>query len=384
MIELGVDELTLVLQLPLSVKAKMDPSDWPCMAEYMMKRFICKARFEGIFGEIRPECRPPMGYDIGFSFGEHNFFLAVAYHQIRIDMGVAIKFSAQALDYYTEKSGMKVYEFLKAVQDKAYTTRLSRVDLTADYIDEDIDVTDIYQSFIDNKAAVFREFRNKKTGEKSYRRCDLEYQGFLKGQEVPTIYLGSAQSNSRLRIYDKKREQIERNGTKLAKARACKNWVRFEGVFRHEFAHQIGENLLTVTNDNEYANLIANIMIQKFRIMVIDKGVIEDDTEYIKLLMSYISNQTFILKAPSSRNYDIAKSLTHLFFGSGAISTLYKIRSIWGEEAVKKILDFIYDYLKEYEPNDDCRYWLRKNTNDYRINYPAFDFFMQENISTRL
>lgn len=381
MLELGIDEFTLVLQLAPRLKAQINPFDWRQIAENLIYTFVERSDFLKIFGTSHLEMRVPQGYTVAYTYGEHNFYLAVAYHEDQINMGVAIKFSAQALDYYCEQSGLKVYEFLQTIQDKFYTTRLSRIDLTADYIDENIDVTMIYQNLMDNRIAVFREYISKKTGATAYLKCSMQYQGFLKGQEVPTIYLGSAQSNSRLRVYDKKREQMERNGSKLNKAKSCNNWVRFEGVFRNEFAHQIGDALLKIGTDMEFSNLIACTMVQKFRMMYVNDGVVDCDTEYTQMLLDVISNKTFILKSPSSRNYELLKNLRHLFYGSGVINTLYKIKEIWGNEAVSKLLKFIDDYLDEFEPNDDCRYWLRKNTHDYRKNFSDFDTFMRDTIS---
>jgi len=381
LLELGVDEITLVLQLSSHLKSQIALSDWCDIAKDMIYTFVDKSRFKTIFGDAIPEERPPSGYTIAYTYGEHNFYLAVAYHQFQVRMGVVVKFSAQALDYYCEASGLKLYEFLQVIQDNYYSTRLSRIDLTADYIDEYINVTNIYQNFIDNKVGIFREHLSKKTGELSYRRCDMQYQGFLKGKDVPTIYLGSPKSNSRLRIYDKKREQIERNGSKLNKAQKCHDWVRFEGVFRHEFAHQLSDELLKIKTDDEFANLIACTMIQKFRFMYMENGVVDCDTEYSQMLLVSIANQNFGLKSPSSRNYELAKSLVYLFHGSGVISTLYKVKIIWGDDAVTDLLTFIKEYLDEWEVNDDSRYWLRKNVVDYQKNYPNLDMFLKESIA---
>lgn len=385
MLELGVDEITLVLQLSQQLKSMYNNSfDWSTVAENIIDTFVGKADFKIIFGDSIPEKRPPQGYTVAYTYGEHNFYLAIAYHQLQMSMGIAIKFSAQALDYYCEASGLKVYGILQKVQDNAYTVRLSRIDLVADYINEGINVTTIYQNMMDKTIGIFREYVSKKTGEVSYRRSELQFQGYLKECEVPTIYIGSVQSNARLRIYDKKREQMERKGSKFDKAKKCSDWVRFEGVFRHEFAHQLSDELLNIKTDDEFANLIACTMIQKYRFMYIDNGVIDCETEYTQMLLDCISNGGFVLKSPSSRNYEISKSIGYLFFGSGVISTLYKIKAIWGDEAVTKLLTFIDEYLDEWEPNDDCRYWTRKNIGDYRINYPDFDLFMRDNLMTLL
>ena len=384
MIELGVDELTIVLQLKPEIKNSCNSFDWSAVAENIIHVFVDKANFLTIYGEKELERAPPKGYEIAYTFGNHNFYLAIAYHQYQMSMGVIVKFSAQSLDYYCEKSGLKVYELLQRITDDFYITRLSRIDLIADYIDEDIDTTEIYQGLMDKKIGIFREQVNKKTKELSYKKCPMKFRGVIKESDVPTIYIGSVQSNSTLRIYDKKREQIERKGSKFDKAIKCKDWVRFEAVFRNEFAHQLSNELLKIKTDDEFANLIACTLIQKFRFMHMVNGVVDCDTIYSQMLIDCITNNYFTLKSPSSRNYDIAKSFEYLFYGSGLISVLYKIKAIWGDGAISGVFNYINEYLKEWKPNDDCRYWLMHNEKDYKQNYPDFDTFLKQNLSTKL
>lgn len=384
MLGLGIDEITLVLQMPSGFKNQISPFDWRNVAENIIYRFVEKSDFNSIFGNRLIELNLPNGYTSGYTYGDHSFYLAVAYHQYQIDMGVVVKFSAQALAYYCEKSGLKVYEFLQKVRDNYYSMRLSRIDLTADYIDEGIDITQIYQSLMDKKIGVFREKISKKTGEVTYLRCDMRYQGFIIGREVPTVYLGSIQSNSRLRIYDKRREQIERNGLRAGMAMKCKDWVRFEGVFRHEFAHQLTDELLKIKTDDEFANLIAWTLVQKFRLMYIDNGVVDCDTEYTQMLLDCINNTSFILKTPSSRNDDLARSLSYLLLGSGLLNTLCKIKAIWGNTAIDTLMRFITDCIDEWEPNDDCNHWIVKNKDDYRVNFPDFEKFLDLSIAPRI
>lgn len=254
--------------------------------------------------------------------------------------------------------------------------RLSRVDLTADFIDEGINVTQIYNDLQRKRVAVLREYESEKTGETCYRKTIQKYQGYAIDGEVSTVYLGSVKSNSRLRIYDKKREQIERSGNKLDKAKRCKDWVRFEGVFRNDYAHQISEELLQIKSDDEYANLIACTLAQKYRLMYVENGVVDCDTEYTQAIIDSITNGNFALRAPNSRNYELAKNLSYLIRGSGVAPTLYKIKEIWGDKAVSQVLDFLMDYVDEWTPSDDCKRWLRVYKDDYQQGHPRFtDFF---------
>lgn len=382
MLELGIDEYTIVLQLPSHLKAMLSSKDWMDVAhEIIIRKFCDKSRFNEIFGEeLLMTHGLPEGYTHGFTYGEHGFYLAVAFHQYRADMGVVVKFSAQALDYYCKESGLKPYQFIQLIQDKMYTTRLSRVDFTVDYIDEDINVTDIYNDLIHRRVGLFREIESKKNQEIQYRRVNMQLRGIVREDEVPTVYLGSAKSNSRIRIYDKKREQIERKGTYYEKARICSNWIRFEGVFRNNYAHQISDALLQINGDDEYADLIACTMIQKYRFMYIDNGVVDCETEYTQMLLDYIKNGVFLLRSASSRNYELLRSILYIFSGSGVLATLYKIKMIWDDDSVKKLLMFLYSYLDEYDPNYDCKYWLRKNQSDYSCEYSDFDQFLKENL----
>ena len=190
------------MQISSSMKNILANETWEDVAEGMIGRFESLSDFKNVFGDKDLERKAPAGYTTAYHYGEHSFYLAVAYHTYYNEMGVVVKFSAQALDYYCENSGLKVYEFLQKIQHSDYSLRLSRIDLTADYIDENIDVTNIYQSLIDNKVALFREYTNKRTGKLDYQKVKISCTGFLQGEEVPTIYLGSAKSNCRLRIYN--------------------------------------------------------------------------------------------------------------------------------------------------------------------------------------
>ncbi len=382
MLEIGVDEITLVFQLSRNRKSVLGVRDWDSVAEELLEEFVKRAGFLSVFGDKEKEEKAPEGYKIAYKYGSHPFYFFFAYNPYYPDMGIIVKFSAQALDYYVEATGLEVYRFMQKVIYPDYTIRLSRIDLTADYIDEDINITRIYQNLMDGRISVFREYTSKKTGKLEYKKVSMGYSGFLKEQDVPTIYIGSVQSDSRLRIYDKKCEQIENKGTKFDKAVRCKNWVRFEGVFKHEYAHQISEQLFNISSDDEYLNLIALVLVQKFCFMTIDKktGKADVNTDYTQMLLDAINNKSFKLKAPSTRNYSLMCNIDYIFKGSGIMNTLYKVEEIWGVEAAAYLLEYMAEYLTdEFEPSNDCLLWLRKNKIDYQKKYPTFNLYIGQN-----
>lgn len=382
MLELGVDEITLVLQLPPANRSILRTTEWNCVAETLISKFEDKSDIKAVFGKRAREPKAPAGYTMSYKYGEHNFYFAIAYHEYQRDMGIVIKFSAQSLDYYLEAKNMMVYEFLQMVSHKDYTQRLSRIDLTADFIDEDIDISNIYQNMMDSKIAVFRQQLNEKNGKMEYRRVPMKFKGIISGQDVQTMYVGSEKSKSRLRIYDKRVEQIKHKGNKLEKAMNCNAWIRFEGVFRDEYAHQLSEALMTIKSNYEFANLIALTLYQKYLFMEVNNGVAGSPTDFTQMLIDCVFNNNFKLRAPLTRSYELARNIEYICHGSGTMTSLHKIKCIWGMDAVREVFEILADRLEyKYIPNDDCIFWLMRNTDDYRKHYPDFQDFINENLS---
>ncbi len=324
MLELGTDELTLILQITEDYKINIHDNNgefmWRIAAKNMIREFEKKSNIDNIFGERTPLLKSkPQGYDTAYTYGEHNFYFAIAYHKLMMSMGICVKFSAKSLNYYLEQSHLQVYDLIQNVQSDFYTTRLSRIDFVADYIDEDVDVTEIYNQYMKNKIAIFKEEFSIPKNELVYIKQNKKYKGILRGKEVGTMYLGSRRSNSMLRIYDKKTEQIENNGIHLEKAIRIKNWVRFEVEFRGKYSHQITTELLKIKNSKQYADLISSTILQKYRFMHVNKKNSKADypTYFTEILIDSIENQNFCLSAPSTRNYELIKSVGYLLHESG-------------------------------------------------------------------
>ena len=357
MLELGIDEATIVLKANPK-HAYCSGLPWELHAEVIINTFAQKADFKNVLGRRTTEEKAPAGYTKAYHYGSHNFYFALAYHPEQKTMGVVVKFSAQALDYYLQHRNIKFYQFMHIVADKMYSARLSRIDLTADYIDENVDTTDIYKNLVSKKVDIYDKFPGITPDKPIYRRRGLKYRGYCVGDEVPTIYVGSPKSDLELRIYDKRREQIDNLGTKVEKALKCKTWTRFELILKGNYAHQFTEALTLIYTDVAFANLIASTIVQKFRFMAVDNGLPDQETEYSQMLIDCINNDNFRLKANVHKNYDLAKNIEYLYQGSGILATLYKVFDIWGANAAWELLAYTLDSLEDYEPNDDCLHWL--------------------------
>lgn len=369
MIELGVDEFTLVLR---SNRLELKDKDWENEAEYLIWIFENKLGLKDIFGEKKQELNNLRGYNNSYKYGNHGFYFAISYHNIHSKMGICVKFSAQSLRYYIERTGLKVYEILKKCLDKRYSIRLSRIDLIADYIDEYIDLDKLYSDYTEEKVAVYQTL--KKGGKNLIRKCNLCCSGYLNDSRINTLYFGSPQSKSRLRIYDKKFEQISKKGILLRKAIECNSWIRFEAVFKDEFAHKITQYFLNIEDDLEFLNLIANIIIQKFCFYIDGTNKMVDFSYFLN---DMIIEKQVILKNYKKEDNDLINDIIYHYKYSELMSFIFKIKKIWGEDDLKRLVNFMLNLSELYEANKDCISWLDKYKNDYK-SYCDFDDYIDK------
>lgn len=376
----SVDELTLVIMPNVIYKNYADPDEWSDQADELIELIAEKSQFEEILGPVNCEITPPQGYTVAYSYGCHAFYFAVAYHPYHEQMGIIVKFSAQALAYYLSTSGYTVYKYLRNLESLRYELRLSRIDFAADYIDENVNITQIYNDWNESKIAVTREYPNPKDSTTYYRKCPMKVTGFLTGNDITTIYFGSNKSKSKLCIYDKRLEQFQKTGPDIEQAKACDNWVQFEVVFMGKYAHQLTKIIQKLYTDEELAELIANVIYQKYRFMIVENGVTTGDTEYTVKLLDAIRNKRYELKAATNKNFDLARSILYLCGNSGLFATLFKVKMIWGDDGIQEIIRFLKWKFEDYQANHDVHLWIVQHRWDYRNTYPTIDDFIKENI----
>jgi hypothetical protein len=381
MIELGVDELTVVLQATPEMAESMSLEDWPDVADGIVKRFLGLTGLIAIYGDTMPELRCPRGYTEALTLGEHGFYLAMAVNERQPRMGVCVRFSAQALAYYVESAGEPYGLLQDALSPDDYELHLSRIDITVDYFDEGLDVTTIYRGLTDGNVAVMREQMDTRTGELKLRRTASKLSGYAVSDAVPTFYLGSRKANidALLRVYDKRLEQVERQGTHLSRAQACTDWVRFEASLRHGYATQFGEAMLEVADDGGLGNLIVSVFLQRYRFYCTTAGK-WGLASWTQSLADAVGERSIRLFSATSRNNELAASVRYILNGSGLMPLLYKAATIWGDDAPQVMTDWFLQRLDGYEPNPDCRGWLKKNCIDYAKEYSTVDDFLRRGV----
>lgn len=367
-INVGVDEITLVLQVNkdyLHDDFDID-QDWGLIAKVALNRFVQKSQIEELFGEEFPIETCPKGYTHGFKYGNHSFYFAMAYHDMMPQMGIICKFSAQSWHSYRNlyevhfNNKINIHNFMQNASDLMYSIRLSRIDFYVDYINYDITVDDLYSSLTRDPQSLVLKDQN---GRSNY----TELTALERNLSVSTFYVGSKRgnSNSMLRVYDKKLEQTERFGFRLDEALKYRSWVRFEVVFRNIYAHQLSEILLKdIDNDDKLQSLIAGKILEKFTLHNFNNGEIH----YLSGdLLKIKENEYQALKSASTKDNDLNRSINYLTTTSGLNTTVYKIEKLWGENEVPRFFEYLQDsYKKTYEPNDNVHTWLRKHQSEMK------------------
>lgn len=346
----GIDEITAVLSADKTLVKGLE--DWKTKAESIITEFSRLANLERIFGVQKElDGKPPQGYTDAYQYGDNPFYFAVAYHPLCPKMGVVVKFSAHSWAVYCQKGQTNIKRFLGSIQSKSYRIRLSRVDFTVDYQNWDISVDDIYQKLINNHLEI-HDHKNKfnHSGISAY-----EIDG-----KASTFYVGSRKTGTRLflRVYDKKAEQIEKKGFRFKEALNTNSWVRFEAVYKGDYAHQLTD-IIMETEEEKLIGLIADKVTEKYRFYDSEN---EEYTNFTTALLEKQKGTFPHLRLESPRDNDLFNSLIHLVNRSGLFPTLYKCDDIWGNESSKTLLNRLYDiYKDDYAPNDDVRLWLKKH-----------------------
>lgn len=349
----GVDEFTLILQSPDKVKV----TDWPDTVDKILETFLHRSRLTRLFGPMSPAAKMQAGYTSGLTFDNRPWYLTISWNEDMPTMGICVRYSAHAYAIYKEaykeqyQANLDIAVFLDMVQDDVYTTRLSRIDLTADYFDYPDELLpdrqlspDLIYERLKNGAYVVRN-RNDRQSVRNMSALDRE-------GRYETVYIGSrkGKTNGFLRVYDKKQEQIQTMGYRYDEALQYESWVRFEASFLHDAAHQLTEQLLSEgMTAQDLQRWIARHITDKYRFVHSETG---EATEFTADLLGVVAGSSVAaLSTPSPRDNALRQSINYLRDNSGLYSTLYKALCVWENDADKQLMDFLW---KDYERYKDA------------------------------
>lgn len=368
MLKTSIDEITVVLQATLGEKLALeDDDDWKDLVSVIIDEFEKKADLVKIFGKQVEAKQCPKGYTNGFTYGEHSFYFCIAYNSSSYEMGVIVKFSAQALAYYLKSRKMQIYHFLQDVKSDVYDFRLSRCDIDVDFMNERFTPTKIFSDL--KKEKVLAYYQKLEKGKMIFVKKNFKLQGFAIGKEVPSCYCGAVSSDSQLRIYDKKLEQIQKHGSKMKYVLQFDSVIRFELALKHDLAHNFTDLLLKINSDKELNDLILSVFLQKFYFKRATTG---KPTPYTRKMMQALKGKKSYLLGHLNSDNDLLKRFEYLLYNSGTISTLFKVLALWGNDDLDQATKYIKDFVLNWKPNDGCKLWLQKHGNDTAETFTDF------------
>ena len=341
---IGVDEVTIVLFPKATIS---DLREWMEQVRKVIGEFAYRTSMTVFFGELEPMTnKKPAGCTDALTINEVPWYFAIGWNDHGPNMGVIVRFSVYAWAAYQaafeEHFGIScnIADFMKLIQSSSYLARISRIDIVADYKNYGAELAPdtIYKGMKDERLYVV-DYR----GRKSRRR----YDGVMSNWEIQTFYIGSKKENSstRLRIYDKRAEQIASSGFRMNEAQACTSWTRFEVTYRNKYAHQISNDLVKIKSPVELAQYLASKILDRYRFV---DTLVNDFTVYTKILQEIANNSEFApLRSERPENNSLRKSTTHLLKNSSLMQILSKVEAVWGYAAVRQYLEWVLKYYDE-------------------------------------
>lgn len=356
---LGIDEFTMVLTVD---KSQLDDiGDWSPVAINVINRFAQMTELETVFGQETPLTgKIPQGYTIGYQYGDNPFYFAIAYHPENVQMGIVVKFSAYAWAHYCHEwarlyqSPMTIKQFCSLTVTADFQSRLSRIDFTADFQNYNFTVDDLYRHLTDGSWIIQNADGKKNPSGLSAHEVN---------KIVETFYVGSKKGNTRLfmRVYDKRREQMEQPSFRYEEALAVESWVRLEAVFKGKYAHQITDSIRDELGSDEQSmkSFIASKLLEKYRFVDVETEEYADLTVALLNVVDAGEHDFSRLRLESPRDSELIRSIQYLMFNSGLFTTMFKCDAIWGNNSgIELLLRMAAVYLRGRHPPDDAVRWV--------------------------
>ena len=369
----NVDEFSLVIKLKTEDSEEVNKENFKMLFNAIVKAFA----FEDIFGKSEKKSGS-VGYTDVYGFANK---VRMSYNPKRADMGLYMWVSATGLLDLTISKQLDFWAFYERLSDLCMALdylvgdwHYSRLDFTADFIDENQSVNDLYKSIKTGDTNFYTRYLSK-NGEIKLRDTKSRVTAYENDGVANTIYIGSRKANSNflLRIYNKKQEQLDSDTPyHIDQAKNCNDWVRYEYSFRKDYAKAI-KSMFDGLNNAEFAlKELARKALDRVTFYELDRKTIDelimqgkdfvladymDITYACSIIDDYAKSNDELFKLPSKQVNELYDTYQwHINNDSGLISFLYKVHEIYGYQA---IIDFFKQaeitYLKEEsKPSDEA------------------------------
>lgn len=369
----NVDEFSIVIKLKYEDCEDVNKENFEMLFKAIAKAFA----LSDIFGE--PDKKSgSVGYTDVYGFGNK---VRVSYNPKRPDMGMYMWISATGLLDLTISKQLDFWACYERLSDLCMALdylvgdwHYSRLDFTADFVDEGQSVNDLYSSLKTGDTNFYTRYLSK-NGEIKLRDTKSRLTAYENDGVANTLYIGSRRANSNflLRIYNKKQEQLDSDTPyHIDQAKKCNDWVRYEYSFRKDYAKAI-KSMFDGLNNAEFAlKELARKALDRVTFYELDRKTIDELitqgkdfvlTDYIDItyachmLDEYSHNNNDLFKLPAKQTNEIYDTYKwHISNDSGIISLLYKIDKIYGYQGIKdffKRLELAY-LDEEVKPSEDA------------------------------
>lgn len=362
--------------------------NWSDKAERFCFDLCEKIGFESISESNIKKIRK-LGYNIEYNLADG---IILGYHDNNEYMGLCLQLSGDGLRSlrlnYDENAEVILLNLIKEfVEERNYRFRVTRLDVAIDVENCWESVYNYKQLLIDEpngakaKGFVYRLMAGKNGAPSKYQKLKFEGGGVF-NENSYSVYVGSINSDIRLNIYDKMREQ------KLEPTSELKSWVRFEGRFKRSYATQIANQIINISDEQNVSKFLYRVMIEKFQFRLTEDKIYRMSKNWERLAQT----DEVLLRADDSRVSTLQSSYEHITMRSGLFSLLAKAELIFkNKEDNEKIestemIDAYFESLKaeykryrEKEITDDVANFVRDNKNEKIENLP-WKIFLKRNI----
>lgn len=322
-LQVNIDQFTVVFLKPNSGNWESDCED---LKEDLLDNSLLAFRDEiDTYGKL-------VAYNNVITLKVNGSDIKLGYNTESPNHGFCISFTSMAFRSLLQGLNLTAYsvyqDLYKIGLDNGYTAHLSRADLAIDLFNKDFTVDNI-ASRLDRKTIIIRDYRDRKN--------NSNISTISNNSITNTIYVGS-HKKSFLRVYNKKQEQIDNQGSYLSLANSVDNWTRFEYVLRGNYCRGFAEKLLQVRDDVAFNSLILQTMTDRYRFTT-PKGRL---LSFSRLMLDNINVSTPVIFAPKTRlnNHDLIKRGDYYKSPkSGLIRFLRDLTDEQGKEEAAKFLE---------------------------------------------
>ncbi len=153
-------------------------------------------------------------------------------------------------------------------------------------------------------------------------------------------------------------------------AEKLEDWVRFEAEYKGEYAHQLTEAISKCNTDTELKDVIVCSILDRYGIYYTKEsksGKVNRPTPETKKMLNLLDNNAFSFTTKSTRNSLLSQSINYIKTNSGLYPLLYKVKQIFGNDADKELLNWLYEeYYQKFSPNDDHIGFVKKYKKIYQ------------------